>query len=303
PLLRAVAEQFEKPVVLAAPHLAELLEQDSEGLEILAPGTSRSAGQVIAEAKSLRQMRFNAVLLVNRSFRTALIAWLAGIPQRIGHATEGRGLFLTKRIVYGRTEHEGISYGNLALPLGVSRDFTHVHLTTTAKEREEGRNLLQGATIGIQPGASYFTKQLPLETLVRVVRTFQDEGRTVAAFGGREEAPHSLALQDRLSQPLVNLVGKTSIRQTLGAAANLDVLLAPSSGMMHMGVAVGCPTVAVFGPDPAAKWGHSFGPHRAIQIPSGRMEDLNVDEVLEAMRRALSFRSGGESLSLPNESG
>jgi heptosyltransferase II len=292
PLLSALAQEFDRPVVLAAPHVAELLERDSDGLEIVPPGPLKSPREVAAEAQRLRAMRFDAVLLVNRSFRSAFTAWLARIPKRIGHATEGRGVFLSKRIPYGKLEHEGISYGNLARPLGIACDFTRIRLTTTEAEREEGKRLLDGATVGIQPGASYFTKQLPTAVLAEIVNSLQAEGLRVACFGGGLETADTERLQELVEQPLVNLVGKTTIRQTLGAAANLRAMLAPSSGMMHMAAAVGCPTVAVFGPDPATKWGHTFPPHTAIQISSERMEDIDQQGVLTALHRALETPNG-----------
>src|SRR5690606_26303279 len=44
--------------------------------------------------------------VLKRSFSAALLAWLAGIPERIGFDTEGRGLLLTRRVRYDREKPE-----------------------------------------------------------------------------------------------------------------------------------------------------------------------------------------------------
>jgi heptosyltransferase-2 len=53
---------------------------------------------VFAVAKRLRPRKFDLALLLPNSPRSALEAWLAGIPQRIGYARPWRNWFLTTRI-------------------------------------------------------------------------------------------------------------------------------------------------------------------------------------------------------------
>jgi len=47
--------------------------------------------------KMLRKERYDAVFVLKRSLSSALLVWAAGIPRRIGFATEGRRMFLTDR--------------------------------------------------------------------------------------------------------------------------------------------------------------------------------------------------------------
>src|SRR5205085_1747842 len=58
------------------------------------PGIGKSLGQTIALVKQIKSENFDAVFLLNRSLHSALIGWLAGIPRRIGHDSEHRGLLL-----------------------------------------------------------------------------------------------------------------------------------------------------------------------------------------------------------------
>jgi heptosyltransferase-2 len=51
-----------------------------------------------AIAKALRRHKFSHAILFKNSFASALAAFLAGIPSRIGYAREARGLLLTDRL-------------------------------------------------------------------------------------------------------------------------------------------------------------------------------------------------------------
>ena len=49
-------------------------------------------------ARRLRGERFDGAILLQNAFDAALIAWLAGIPERIGYNRDARGWLLTKAV-------------------------------------------------------------------------------------------------------------------------------------------------------------------------------------------------------------
>ena len=56
------------------------------------------------------------------------------------------------------------------------------------------------------------------------------------------------------------------------------------TAVMHSAVALGVPTVALFGPTNPRKWGN-YGPcHRVLEAPGGTMEALEADRVVAAAR-------------------
>lgn len=248
--------------------------------ELSRPKTLRD---ILRKAKLLREESFDVALLVNRSFRAALVARLAGIPRRIGHPSEGRSPLLTDRVPYDESKFEAWSLLELARPLGVSADLVRPRLYVSDAERESGRARLEGATIGVQPGARYPLKQLPLEVTRRVASALQAQGHRIAFLGGPEESEDAAKLQASLQEPVVNLVGKTSIRETIGVLANLRSAFGSDTGLMHMAAASGCPVVQVFGPTPAVKWGHDYPPHRVLRADEGKMERASADEILKAV--------------------
>lgn len=292
PALKVLAGEFSDRSILVPKHVQTMLSEDQNGYEFITPGPLRGFSAVWREGFRLRKMGFEVCLLVNRSIRSALVARLAGIPKRIGHNTEQRGVLLTTRVPYSKLRFEGSCYGDLVEAMGIPGDFTRVHLTVTDSEFKRGQELVSGATVGIQPGASFAEKTLPADGLGFVASQLIASGHKVVMVGGREEAPFGEALQACVDSPLVDLIGKCSLRESMGAVASLKACIGGSTGIMHIAAAVGCPTVTVFGPTLSSKWGHNYAPHQSIQIPGGNIKDMDPDAVLKATLEAMKAYPG-----------
>lgn len=290
PLLRALAGAFGDTTVFAPPHIEELLREDSEDLKFLEPLPSRGFDSSFRQAGALREMRFDTVVLVNRSVRSAIVAWLAGIRNRIGHDTEGRGLLLTKRVHFDLTKFEAECYGDLGRALGVNADYSRVRLSVSPVEKENGLAKAEGATVGIQPGASFGAKRIPASALAVVAERLIDAGRKVVLIGGKEERPFGEALQKGVDRPLVNLIGCCTLRESMGVVSTLDVCIGASTGIMHIAAALGTPTVTVFGPTDPRRWGHLYSPHQTVKVPSGNIEDVDPEEIYKGAVEVLGSR-------------
>lgn len=290
PLIHAISKQFAHTAVLAAPHIAELLKEDLRGLEIVAPGPKGGPMGVWREAARLRSMRFGSVILVNRSFRSALIAKLARIPKRIGYSTEGRSFLLTQRVAYDEEKWEGECYGDIGRAMGLDADYSHPRLTLTEAERLRGAELLDGATVAIQPGARWESRAIPARVLAEVAGGLSARGERIALIGGPEEKHYAAALKDLSKTGFVDLVGACSLRETMGAISNLKVLVAGDTGVVHIAAALGTPTIAVFGTSPPRKWGYFDPPHQVIEIKTGTMADAKAADILTAFANAKQLR-------------
>lgn len=241
-------------------------------------------------ARVLRREKIDIVFLVNRSFRAALTMRMAGIPRRVGHPNEGRNGLLTDVVPYEENEFEAWSVLDLIRPLGIEPSKVRPQLALTDAERSEGARLAQGAHVAIQPGARFPEKQLPRETTIEVARKLQEAGFKLLFVGGPEEKEDSLKVASALREPVVDLVGKTSIRQTMGALASLRATLGSDTGVLHLAAGVGCPVVQIFGPTPAEKWGHAYGLNRVIRAPEGQMNRVYAPEILSAVQGILQGR-------------
>jgi ADP-heptose:LPS heptosyltransferase len=286
-MLNALEREYQPLTIICAKPVAQVLENPEVDRIFLPLDTKRKPWELMQSAMALRKHRFGVAVLVNHSFRSALTVRLAGIKKRIGHATEGRSLLLTDAVPYSEDAYEAWSANDLATPLGIRVPKETPRLPLRGEERAKGLDLLQGATVGIQPGARFASKMLPLEKIRDVAQRLQNDGHKLAFLGASEEKESALTLAKELEQPVVDLVGATDIRGSLGALSHLKLMIGADTGLMHMAVGVGAPTVTIFGPTPAKKWGHYYEPHQVLQSPDGDMSRLDVEELYRAARARL----------------
>ena len=103
PALRAIRRGFleAKITFLASQVVASVLSPCDFNDEWIV-----SAGKTTSLIAELRRGRFDKVILFKNSFSSAMISFLAGIPERIGYSRDGRGIFLTSKI-YPQKEANG----------------------------------------------------------------------------------------------------------------------------------------------------------------------------------------------------
>jgi len=250
----AVAELFR-----AAPELNRVLVYEDRGAHAGISGKWVLAGL-------LRNYSFDLAVLFQNAFEAALIAWLAGIPQRYGYATDGRVFFLTTPVAVPtgpQSVHQVEYYWNLLKPLGLSGSVPLPALCVTGEENHalDARLAALGRgssdiLIGINPGSTYGNAKrwLP-ERFAEVARRLaeqlgRDEGRqvVVAILGAKGEETLGKEIASRINGPSVVLSGSTTIRELMAVVKRCRILITNDTGPMHVAAACGVPVVAVFGP-------------------------------------------------------
>jgi heptosyltransferase-1 len=257
--------------------------------------------------RELRGRRFDLVIDLQGLFRSGFIALGTGAGRRIGFA-DGREfapLFYTRRVVCPRGPVHAVDRNlRVAAALGLPVDRPRFPLGLRPTELEEARALV-AATAGqplprflaVVPGARWVTKLWRPERIAAVLDRLHDAGAPPAVLLG---APDEREIAGRVSAaaraPLVDLVGRTSLRQ-LTAVLNLaEAVLCHDSGPMHIAAALHRPTVALFGPTDPRRCGPYSPVARVVQTaidcsPCYRrtcdhhscMERLTVDTVYNAI--------------------
>ena len=222
-------------------------------------------------AERLRGERFDGAILLQNAFDAALLAWLAGIPERIGYNRDGRGFLLTRRIPVPEPgdipRHERFYYLELLRRAGMLERFPTtdaIRLGGIEQARESGAGQLaawgmSGPVIGISPGAAYgdAKRWLP-ERFAEAARelgslssaVLGSVSSAVLVFGASAErglCEQVAAALRRARIQVRNLAGETTLGEFIDLAAACRLFLTNDSGAMHVASALAVPTVAIFG--------------------------------------------------------
>ncbi len=234
--------------VLARPGVAAIYEAVPE-VDAVVEATSLGG-----EVRALGAGYELAVLLTN-SFGTALASALAGIRERWGYSTDGRGFLLTRKTSVPASVR-GLSqvhyYRAMLAAMGVAtRDTPDPAIVCPGAWQAKGRALVgSGDFFGIAPGAARGSaKQWLPERFAAVADRLSEElGAQALLLGSGADRNAGAAVGRAMKTPARDLCGQTDLRMFVGVASFLRALVANDSGAMHVGAALGVPTVGVFGP-------------------------------------------------------
>ena len=263
PALDAVRRAYaESKIVLAArATVAPLFEEDTPARpdEILVVDDAHERWQ-------LREARADAILLLPNSFASAWRASRAGIPERWGYRAGGRGWLLTRGVRRPRGHvHQIEYYLSLVSGLGISvppergsHQSGMPRLAARPQTLERADALLRehgapaGARlVGFAPGAAYgHAKRWPPDRVAAVIARLREYGLTAVIVGAAADRETARAIESSLpaGTPVVDLVGRTTLRQLVGVVARCAAFVSNDSGAMHVAAALGVPLTAIFGP-------------------------------------------------------
>jgi heptosyltransferase II len=262
PALRALRQRFPNAriSILAKPWVADLYRREPLCNELIAY-TAKTVSEKWSAARQLRSYKFDTAILLQNAFEAAAIAYVAGIPERIGYARDGRGFLLTRAISVPKPgeipRHESFYYLELLRRAGLidgmpANDAIRLEGAPIARAAglDRFRSLgLGDVVIGVSPGAAYGTAKrwLPERFAESASRVANELGAAVAIFGSKNERGLCATVTASIAAPVKNLAGETTLAEFIDLAAACRVYLTNDSGAMHIASALGVPTIAVFG--------------------------------------------------------
>jgi heptosyltransferase II len=253
--------------VLARPWVADIYAGQTAIDRVIPYRAARGARDLGAKwdlAKQLRAEEFDCAILLQNAFEAALLVKLAGIRKRIGYDRDGRGWLLTDPIAVPKPgeipRHQSFYYLELlrrAGILAVLPDTQAIRLDGIDQAMARGalRFAELGAglpVIGVSPGAAYGgAKRWMADGFAEAASSIAlQESASVALFGSETERPLCDAIAGSIrarGAVVINLAGRTTLREFIDLAAACRLFLTNDSGAMHIASALGVRTVAVFG--------------------------------------------------------
>lgn len=219
-----------------------------------------------ASIQWMKAQGFDRVYLLKRSFSSALMAFLAGIPQRIGFDTDGRRLLLTRAVPYRETDqHEAQCALDLleAVPADPSPLRLETWLSPDAEACAQGvldRLPPAGLRVVLHGTSTNPAKCWPIGHFATLAQWLIERHQAQILFVGPPSdaeayAPLVSALPEALRGACHNLCAQTDLQASVALLKRVQLVVANDSGMVHMASAVQTPLVALFGPMDPLQWG------------------------------------------------
>jgi len=261
PLVGALHEQFpnSRLTILCTPEITDVFERHPAVSEMIVfdkRGKERSWSAKWKLITRLKSMCFDLAVIPHRSVTSALLAYLSGIPRRVGFSTSQGRWFLTDVVPFEWGVHD--VERNLALlkVFGVQNPSRDLWLKAEPEAAQRIYERLRAAgvlpfdkLVGINPGSVWATKRwLPEGFAVVADRLMREKGAKVVFIGGARDAGAMRQILALMKEKPLNWVGETSLKELVAVVSRCQTFLTNDSGPLHIAVAARVPTVAIFGP-------------------------------------------------------
>lgn len=232
------------PLLYGCPYLDEVISIDQNYKKI---------NKILGLAKSLRRKSFDYIIDFQNSRSSHLLSWLAFPRQSFGYSVKWGGL-LQKKQKINRKDDPLTSQEKILQLLGAR--FKKKELVFW--EVKETKNILpkEGNFIGINIAASarWDSKNWPVENISQLIEILNKNFPSfeIVLFGDKDTAETARVIENKTRLNPLNLCGKTSLGDLPEAIKKMKVFVTPDTATLHLAVALGTETIALFGPtDPA----------------------------------------------------
>jgi len=257
---------YAKDIVDGNPYLDEVIVYDKYG-------KNRSIFDTVKFAFSLRRKKFDLAVMLHPTNRVHLIAYLAGIPRRVGFDRKA-SIFLTKKVVHlkqnGLMHERDYTLELLSFAGITAKDkelFVPIHERDMKKAEELFEEFHVGADvpiIAVNPGAGCPSKRWKSENFAVVCDILAAGHKArILIISDMKNVKYARATAGAMKYEPVNLTGRTTVGVLAAVLSKCSLLISNDSGPVHMACAVGTPVISIFGRnDPGlspTRWGPTGG--------------------------------------------
>ena len=240
----------------------------------------------------IRDREYDVAMSLGRRFGVGLLLWLTGIPVRIGFTAGISNLFLSNPVALNLDQYAARMFHDLVTGLGVTDPCPDLTINVPKADiewseaeqqrlgiKESGYVLIHGGeskTDRTEIDRIYPVKQW--QQIVKDLQTWQPN-IPVAVIQGPDDGEFIESLLALC--PALKVISPTDIGKLAATIAGANLMLCTNSGPMHLAVAVGTYTIALFGPSDPAKLLPNNGRAIAVKSRTGKLADIPPSDVLE----------------------
>lgn len=228
---------------------------DLPGIEFIAIDKKQGLAAVWRELRTrLHGRRFDALLLCQLAARANLLSTAIRARRRIGYewakSKEGHSLFINERIAPAAGRHVLDTLYRFGDVLGLPDAPKCWDIPVSDADRAFAEQHLPGEqpTLIISPCSSHVLRNWHVAGYARVAEHAANRhGMRVMLCGGPSaiERETGSAIERESKVPLINLIGKDTLKQACALMARATAVLTPDAGPMHIANAMGTPVLGL----------------------------------------------------------
>jgi ADP-heptose:LPS heptosyltransferase len=209
--------------------------------------------RLCTRAIGLRREKYDLSIDFTSDVRINLLMCLCGVKRRIGYSDSGGGAFLT-----GTIEDRGIHRVEQNIEplkkLGIIEKEYVPKLEGTIQFESHIGNITK--FIIIHPWGGRPVKTWRMEKYAGLAEMIREKMKIdIILTGSGQDYDLCEAIREKCGTSVSNLAGKLTFKQMMSSIKSSLVFISPDTGPMHIAVALGTPTVTLFGPSDPAKYG------------------------------------------------
>ena len=233
----------EYSLVYDIPNVNFIVFDKSEGL---------SAYKKIREV--LKQTQFDVLLHMQMSLRSSLISLLINADIKLGfdkqRAKDLQWLFTNHKIKYQPQQHVIDSLFGFTQALGIKEKIYEWNIPLPEDAQQfAAQYIKEQATLIISPCSSKAYRNWHCEGYAEIADyAIEQHQMQVILTGGSSEVEkqYGHCIEEKSNHKLINLIGKTNIKELLAILEKADVVISPDSGPAHLATAVNTPVIGLY---------------------------------------------------------
>ncbi|MBN2498293.1 MAG: glycosyltransferase family 9 protein [Deltaproteobacteria bacterium] len=332
PLVHAIKTKYPQSslAMMVRPDKAELaacIPGVDEVVSFDKRGSESGIGGLVRAARKLRRGDFDLLISPHRSSRTAILAGMSGVADRLGY-WEGLGKLFYNLGMRPRAGEPCSLLQDLALlkQIGIESPNPRLRLRAPGSQLRYRQDFYQrnrladdARLVGMCIGSLWPTKRWPPVYFASLAGFLSERNYHPVMFGGPEEQGIARQIEPMAKGSLLSCVGN-SLVESAAMLECCEMVVGGDTGLTHMARALGVKTVIIYGPTdprmhyfgdgckvltahvkcrPCSRHGHMRCPERHHDC----MRLVSPEKVIEALREIAGLQTPAPAaISRPEES-
>lgn len=231
------------------------LFKDCPDVELITYNKKKGIKELLRVRKLLKNRKFDVLLDMHTGIKASIISLFVNAKEKYGfdkqRSSDCQFLFVNKQVKSPDSPHTLDGFLAFTQAIGAknlkpSWDF---HLSKEELSFAE-KSILTTKNLIITPCTSKSYKNWTIHGYIELAKYAITKGFTVYLCGGKSNIEQETAkeiLKDFPNNPnIINLIGKTSLREMLAVISKATIVLSPDSGPVHMANALNIPVIGLY---------------------------------------------------------